>query len=554
MSGVIEQILVTRGLNDAAQKAAFCEPDLHTRYSAHKHDPFLLPDMQVAVDRIVKAKKRGELIYIYGDYDIDGLTATTILLEAFAKFGLRRQAFIPNRFTDGYGLNKDAMRTIKDKGAQLIITVDCGSLSHAEIELANSLGMDVIVTDHHSVAQTMPPAVAVINPKRTGHTYPFTDLAGCGVAFKLVQALQTKLDGMPEGHEKLLLDLVAFGTICDVVTLLDENRANVFCGLEVMRQMRRPAFRALAAIADVRPEKLNARTLGFVFGPRLNAAGRLETAQYSLDLLTATDPMQALEIAQKLDAMNIKRRADQDKIFKAALLQAEQFAADPVLVLSGKDWSHGIIGIVAAKILERHFKPTFVLEELGEESKGSARSFGDFSAVDAIHSAEQWLIKGGGHKLAAGVTMRTEDIANFRKAVNDFYRAQGFTNQLRHLEPVADAIVQDVRELNLELMAFLRTLEPFGHGNPEPVFHMQRAVINKRQHLGKDGSHLKLEVGDTKGNKWSLIGFGMAERFKQDIGEEVSVWFKLLENEWRGVVKLEGQLLKMANQDADYTT
>lgn len=548
MSGVINQILASRKLADAAERAAFCEPDLNTRYRAHKHDPFLLPDMQAAVDRIVLAKERREFIYIYGDYDIDGLTATTILLEAFAKFGIRREAFIPNRFTDGYGLNKDAMRALKDKGAELIVTVDCGSLSHAEIELANSLGMDVIVTDHHSVAETMPPAVATINPKRVGHNYPFKDLAGCGVAFKLVQALQTKLDGLPDGHEKLLLDLVAFGTVCDVVTLLDENRANVFCGLEVMRQMRRPAFRALAAVGDIRPEKINARTLGFMFGPRLNAAGRLETAQYSLDLLTSADPMQALEIAQKLDAMNVKRRADQDKIFKAALVQAEQFADDPVLVLSGAQWSHGIIGIVAAKILERHFKPTFVLEELGEEAKGSARSFGDFSAVEAIRSADKWLIKGGGHKLAAGVTMRTENINNFRQAVNEFYRQQGYKDQLRHLEPIADAIVEDTKELNHELLAFLKMLEPFGHGNPEPVFHMQRATIHKRQHLGKDGLHLKLEVGDAKGNKWSLIGFSMAERFKQEVGEEVAVWFKLLENEWRGVVKLEGQLLKVASE------
>lgn len=547
MPGVIDQILAARGLTDAAAKAAFCEPDLNVRYNAHKHDPLLLPDMQAAIDRIVQAKQRGELIYIYGDYDIDGLTATTILLEAFAKFGLNRQAFIPNRFTDGYGLNKDAIRTLKEKGAQLIVTVDCGSLSHAEIELASTLGMDVIVTDHHSVADTMPPAIATINPKRTDHTYPFKDLAGCGVAFKLVQALQTKLNGLPAGHEKLLLDLVAFGTVCDVVTLLDENRANVFCGLEVMRQMRRPAFKALSAVAGVQPSKIDARTLGFAFGPRLNAAGRLETAQHSLDLLTATDPMQALELAQKLDDMNVKRRADQDKIFKAALAQAEQFADDPVLVLSGKEWSHGIIGIVAAKILERHFKPTFVLEEMGEQAKGSARSFGDFSAVEAIRAADQWLIKGGGHKLAAGVTMRTEHIDNFRKAVNDFYRASGFKDQLKHLEPIADAIVEDVRELNHELVAFLKTLEPFGHGNPEPVFHMQQAVIHKRQHLGRDGSHLKLEVGDTKGNRWGLIGFSMAERFKQDVGEEVSVWFKLLENEWRGAVKLEGQLLKVAS-------
>lgn len=545
MLGVIDQILASRKLVDAELRAAFCESHLSTRYAAVRHDPFLLPDMTVAVERITRAKERHELIYIYGDYDIDGLTATTILLEAFAKFGLRREAFIPNRFTDGYGLNKDAMRALKEKGAQLIVTVDCGSLSHAEVTLANELGMDVIVTDHHSVAETMPPAVATINPKRTDHAYPFKDLAGCGVAFKLVQALQTRLDGMPDGHEKLLLDLVAFGTVCDVVTLLDENRANVFCGLEVMRQMRRPAFRALSAVTATQPAKINARTLGFVFGPRLNAAGRLETAQYSLDLLTATDPLQAFDLAQKLDTMNVQRRADQDRIFKAAILQAEQFTDDPVLVLSGKGWSHGIIGIVAAKLLEKYHKPAFVLEEMGEEAKGSARSFGDFSAIEAIRAAEQWLIKGGGHKMAAGVTLKTEHICNFRQAVNDYYRAQGFVDQLQRLEPVADAVVADVKELNHNLLTFLKTLEPFGHGNPEPVFRLARAVVQKRQQLGKDGSHLKLEVSDAKGNRWGLIGFGMAERYMHDVGDEVAVWFTLLENEWRGVVKLEGQLLKL---------
>jgi single-stranded-DNA-specific exonuclease len=545
MAGVIEQLLVSRGLSDPALRAAFCAPD----YNVSKHDPFLLPDMPAAVERLVGAQKNGELVYIYGDYDIDGLTATTILLDAFKSFGIKSEAFIPNRFTDGYGLNKDAMRELAKRGARLVVTVDCGSLSHAEIELANELGMDVIVTDHHSVAETMPPAVATINPKRTDHQYPFIDLAGCGVAFKLVQALQTKLPGLPAGHEKWLLDLVAFGTVCDVVTLVDENRANVYWGLQVMQKTRRSGLKALMAVTGTAPNKLNARTLGFVFGPRLNAAGRLETAQYSLDLLTADDPLKALELAQKLDTMNVARRAEQDKIFMAACEQAEQFADDPVLVLSGGQWSHGIIGIVAAKILERYYKPTFVLEEMGEQAKGSARSYGDFSAVAAIRAAEQWLIKGGGHKLAAGVTMKTGNIPNFRQAVNDFYRAQQFDDQLRHLEPVTDAIVQDVRELNFELMAFMQTLEPFGNGNPEPIFNLPRAVIHQRRNLGSTGAHLKLEVGDGHGNRWPLIGFNLAEKYAHDVGDEVSVWFKVIENEWRGNKKLEGQLLKLANLD-----
>lgn len=547
MPGVIDQILKNRGLDDPDKKAAFCEPDFKVRYQKFKHDPFLLPDMQKAVDRIVRAKQDGELVYIYGDYDIDGITATTILLEAFEKFGIQTKSFIPNRFKEGYGLTKSAIKELHSLGAQLIVTVDCGSLSHAEIDLGNELGMDIVVTDHHNVAPQMPNAIATVNPKRTDHQYPFRDLAGCGVAFKLVQALQTKLPGLPDGHEKLLLDLVAFGTVCDVVTLQDENRANVYCGLYVMGQARRPGLRALMAVTDIKPEKIDSRTLGFVFGPRLNAAGRLETAQYSLDLLRATDPMEAFNIATKLQYMNVKRRADQDKIFKEAKEQAAQFSGDPVLVLSGKDWSHGIIGIVAAKILEHHGKPAFIIEEMGDEAKGSARSYGDFSAADAIRAAEKHIVKGGGHKLAAGVSLKTAEIANFRRAVNEFYRAQGLKDQLRHLEPIADAIVQDVSELNHELLAFLRTLEPFGHGNPEPIFHLERAVIKNRRTLGKEGTHLKLEIGDTKGNNWSLIGFSMAHKYAQDVGEEVGVWFKLIENEWRGIVKLEGQLIKVAD-------
>lgn len=547
MPGVKEQLLANRGLSDAKILAEFCESDLHKRYLRFKHDPFLLPDMAKAVDRIVLAKKRDEFVFIYGDYDIDGITATTILHDAFTKFGIRHDAFIPNRFVEGYGLTKDAIKQLHEKGAQLIVTVDCGSLSHKEIELANELGMEVIVTDHHNVAPEMPPAVATVNPKRPDHAYPFKDLAGCGVAFKLVQALQTKLPGMPDGHEKLLLDLVAFGTVCDVVTLKDENRAIVYCGLEVMRQARRQGFKALMALTETRPEKLNARTLGFMFGPRLNAAGRLETAQYSLDLMTATDPMHALALAQKLDDMNKQRRTNQDKIFKEAKEQAERFADDPVLVLSGREWSHGIIGIVAAKILEKYHKPTFVIEEMGDEAKGSARSYGDFSAADAIRFAEKHIIKGGGHKLAAGVTLKTAEIANFRRAVNDFYREQKLKDQPRHLEPKTDAIVEHFKELNHELMSFLKTLEPFGHGNPEPVFHVRGAVVQNRRTLGKDNSHLKLEVGDAAGNRWSLIGFGAADKYMHDVGEVVDVWFTLLENEWRGVVKLEGQLLKVAD-------
>jgi len=529
-----------RGLEDPITRAAFLAPD----YEGMKHDPYLLPDMEQAVQRLLVAKEKQELVYIYGDYDIDGLTATTVLLEAFTAFGIRVESFIPNRFVEGYGLAKSAVQTLKDRGAELIVTVDCGSLSHAEIECANELGMEVIVTDHHNVAETMPAAVATINPKRPNHNYPFIDLAGVGVAFKLVQAMQGRTDGLAPGQEKWLLDLVAMGTVCDVVTLVDENRANVFWGLQVMHRTRRVGIRALASVAGLKMEELNARSLGFVIGPHLNAAGRLETAQLSLDLLTVTDPQKALEIAYQLHDMNQARRTEQDRIAKEAIVQAEQFADHPVLVLSGESWSHGIIGIVAAKMLERYAKPTFVLQEMGEESKGSARSYGDFSAVEGIRAVEQWLTRGGGHKLAAGVTLPTTNIADFRQAINEFYRSLQLGDQLHYLQPKADAAIVQFAHVSPELIAELKTLEPFGNGNPSPVFHIPEATVLERRLMGKEQQHLKLKVCDSAKRPFSVIGFNLAEKVSADAGEVIELWVELIENEWRGRVSIEGRLLR----------
>lgn len=539
-SRLFEELLRTRGLDDPLVRAAFLAPN----YEAAKHDPYLLPDMELAVQRLLKAKESQELVYIYGDYDIDGLTATTVLIEAFTAFGIRVASFIPNRFVEGYGLAKSAVRQLKDRGASLIVTVDCGSLSHAEIAFANELGMEVIVTDHHSVAETMPPAVATINPKRLDHKYPFIDLAGVGVAFKLVQALQQRTDGLSLGQEKWLLDLVAMGTVCDVVTLVDENRANVFWGLKVMHKTRRPGIKALAAVAELKMAELSARSLGFVIGPHLNAAGRLETAQLSLDLLTAIDPAKALEIAYKLHEMNQARRTEQDRIVKQAMVQAEEFADYPVLVLSDPTWSHGIIGIVAAKMLERYAKPTFVLQEMGEESKGSARSYGDFSAVEGIRAVDSWLTRGGGHKLAAGVRLPTENIGHFREAINEFYRSLDLVDQIRHLQPKPDVAVEEFAHLSAELIDELKLLEPFGHGNPSPVFHIPQATVIERRLMGKENQHLKLKVQDGNRQPFSVVGFNVAHKVTADAGDMVELWVELIENEWRGRVTIEGRLLR----------
>ncbi|HWT40265.1 MAG TPA: DHHA1 domain-containing protein [Dongiaceae bacterium] len=554
---LFHRILKARGITSDT-KAVFLSPN----YNA-KHDPFLLPDMQAAVDRLVEAQQSQERITIYGDYDIDGLTATTVLLDALASFGFENvKAFIPNRFTEGYGLTVDAIERIAKDGAQLIITVDCGSLSHKEITRARELGVDVIVTDHHNVAPEQPPAVAVINPKRlladypdeydhyvlkedskmVGKLYPFLDLPGVGVAFKLVQALQTKLGGLEVGQEKWLLDLVALGTVCDVVTLVDENRTHVFWGLKVLAKTRRIGLKALMAVAGVRAETVNARSLGFSLGPRMNAAGRLETAQYALDMLTATNPMEALKFARKLDDMNQARRREQDEILKEAIQQAELFLNDAVLVVAAEGWNHGIVGIVAAKLLEKFQKPAFVLAIDGEDAKGSARSYGEFSAADAIRSADDIITKGGGHKLAAGVTLPAANVEAFRKRVNDFYKAQKLTNQAALLLPIADADAR-LEELTEKLITDITTLEPFGNGNPQPILRTENVTVMNVRRMGDSGQHVKLTVKNETSQSIDLLAFSAPGYFFVEIGVVIRVWYAPEFNEWQGRKTIEGKLL-----------
>lgn len=537
---LFERILTARGLTTRAARQAFLQPD----YTAVKHDPFLLPDMKKAVARLKQARQQGEKIVIYGDYDIDGLSATALLLDAFGKFGFENvDAFIPNRFVEGYGMTMGAVDKVRDMGADLIVTVDTGSLCHAEIAYAASLGIDTVVTDHHNVAETPPPSVAAVNPKFSGHTYPFRDLCGAGVAFKLVQALQTELDGLPDGYEKWLLDLVALGTVCDIVTLADENRANVYWGLEVLKKQQRPGLKALMAVTGIEPEQVNARHLGFGLGPRMNAAGRLETAQHALDMLVARDGLAALEASEKLEELNVKRRIIQDAIFEEACVQAEQLADDRVLVVSSSGWNHGVIGIVASKLVEKYKKPVFIIGKRGEEATGSARSFGDFSAADAVRAADDIIIKGGGHGAAAGVTLETEKIGDFRRRVNEFYDSLQLTNQERYLLPRADVEIDDFLEITEELIENLAKMEPFGNGNPEPVLKIARASVLSMRRMGADGQHVKLALRDKNGKVLQMLAFNAPEEFFREPGDEVAAWFQPTINEWQGVRTVEGRLL-----------
>lgn len=612
---IFERILKARGLDDPVKRAAFLNPEYEKR-----HDPFLLPDMDRAVKRLVAARKKQEHIMIYGDYDIDGLTATTLLLDAFESFGFKNvDAFIPNRFVEGYGMTVDAVERIAKTGATVIVSVDCGSLSHEPITRAKELGVDVIVTDHHNVAPVQPPAVAVINPKRllqdypekyegfalkdshhnfaetafTSHDelikvslspaeladaqtssasqessiassgrsrvsvkladeshlalYPFLDLPGVGVAFKLVQALQTKLPGLESGQEKWLLDLVALGTVCDVVTLVDENRMHVYWGLKVLAKTRRPGLKALMAVARVGPLQVNARSLGFALGPRMNAAGRLETAQIALDMLRATDPLIALEKAQELDVLNAARRNDQDKIFKEAIIQAEKHLDDDVLVVSAPGWNHGIVGIVAAKLLEKYKKPAFVLEEMGEEAKGSARSYGDFSAADAIRASDDIITKGGGHKLAAGVMLPTKSIGAFRKRVNEHYKSMKLQNQADLLLPVADTAAE-LHEITEDIIEKLALLEPYGSANPQPIIHTKKLTVVNVRRMGTDGQHIKLALRPGAGTVMEFLAFNAPEHFFVETGAVIDVWYQPDVNEWQGRRSTEGMLLHLVQR------
>lgn len=553
---LFDRILAARGL-DGTKKASFLLPDYSRAY-----DPFLLPDMKEAVKRLVSARKLQEHITIYGDYDIDGLTATALLQDAFKSFGFKYvSSTIPNRFVEGYGLTIDAVEKMAADGARLIVTVDCGSLSNYEIIRANELGVDVIVTDHHEVSSIIPPAIAVINPKRSDSAYPFVDLAGVGVAFKLVQALQTKLNddnplishsagsgssnsGLPFGQEKWLLDLVALGTVCDVVSLVDENRTNVYWGLKVLSQTKRTGLKALMAVAMIDPRMVNTRSLGFGLGPRMNAAGRLETAQSALDMLISEDSINALEKAQYLDDLNRQRRTDQDKILKEAIIQADIYGENPVLVVSSADWNHGIVGIVAAKLLERYKKPTFVLQEMGDESKGSARSYGDFSAISVVQASKDIITKGGGHKLAAGITLPTKNIVEFRKRANELYKKQKMVDQYLLLLPKADAEAE-LNEVDENLVCLIRQLEPFGNGNPQPILKTNNLKVVNVRKMGSNSQHLKLELKDDSGRKMQFLSFNAPREYDVEIGSRVSIWYQPDINEWQGKKSVEGQLLHL---------
>ncbi len=529
LPSIITDILTMRGYDGPALEA-FLRPS----YAEHLHDPFLLTDMLQAVDRIILAVKEKQQVVIYGDYDIDGITASAVLLETFANLGHEATSYIPDRFEEGYGINLEALKKLKSEGFELVVSVDCGITSAKEVAWAMSNGLDVIVTDHHAVPPEIPQAIAVINPKRPDDKYPFKDLAGVGVAFKLAQALQ-EASGLPApGQEKWLLDLVALGTVCDVVTLVGENRVLAKYGLMVMNKTRRVGIKALADVSLVALGDIRSYHLGFIFGPRMNAAGRLEHAARSLELMTTTDPIRAAEIAGELDHLNHQRRTDQAKILAEANAQAEKYLDDAVLVLADPNWSHGIVGIVASKLTEKWNKPAMVMQIMGETTKGSARSCGDFNITEALRSCQSLLIKFGGHHFAAGATVKTKDIEALRVALNQAW----FDTGAKVIEPdplAHEGELTNLSDASWDLIETLNLLEPFGNGNTKPIFGAHKLRLANLTKVGAEQQHLKLTLIDSGGESLEAIGFNLVEKHPNlQPGQEVSATFEVARNDFNG--------------------
>lgn len=537
LPGLIRELLRKRGIEDDAAIARFLQPD----YEADLGDPFLMTDMSIAVERIEAAVTAGEKVAVYGDYDIDGVSSTAVIMELLEAHGLQPVSYIPDRHTEGYGVNQSALEQLKGQGVTLVITVDCGITAVQEIAWAADNGIDVVVTDHHEPQELIPDrAVAVVNPKREGDRYPFKELAGVGVAFAVVRALQSRT-GVPEvGREKWLLDLVALGTVCDVMPLVGENRALVRYGLVVLRKTKRVGLVALMQSAGVEPESVRAFHLGYVLGPRLNAAGRMEHANFSLELLLTKDPIVAQQLAFQLEELNHQRQLEQQRITEEANSMAEEYASDPVLVLADSSWPGGVVGIVASKLAERWDKPTLILEVKDGVAKGSGRSAAGYPLIDGITANAELFDKFGGHEGAAGFTLPADNLNLLRQGLNEHFLEVEPDLEDSSSRREADLSLEDATQLDWELYNSLQLLEPFGHGNAQPVFEAGGLKVVSVDTVGKDQQHVKLRLATPEGTIFEAIGFGLAkEHSNLRSGQQVTVQALLEQNQYQGKSSLQ---------------
>ena len=535
MSKLFERLLAARHLD---------QDFLHPSYE-DCIDSYKLYDMNKAVKRIEQAIDTQEKILIYGDYDADGVTASTVMEQALTLTGVKPEhitIMLPDRFADGYGMSPKLIQRATKEGITLVITVDCGSRNHAIIDELNEQNIDTIVTDHHETDEEMPAAIAVINPHRKDHpTSELDNLAGVGVAFKLAQAL-VQAGRIPAGQEKWLLDLVVIGTICDSMLLTGENRRLGFFGLKVLAKTRRPGLKELMSRAGVK--NLNTESIGFQIGPRLNAAGRLKSADLSLNLLRTRDQISAAPLADKLEQLNKKRKTEQ--ISATREIENRGLVDGPVIIETGT-WHEGILGIVAGRLVEQYHKPAFVLAETTNGIyKGSGRSFGDFNLADALNYAKDSIVGGGGHAAAAGVKVEQKNLYQFREQINAYYESLHLENQEQYFRRRADLDVDNFSDFTQDLLDELKTLEPYGAGNEEPVFRLKNVQILNVTRMGSDRNHLRLDLRDSSGKQLKCIAFYAPEEWLNlDISDHIEPLVQLIENDFNGIKSVEARLLDL---------
>lgn len=525
------RLLVKRGISTISEAQAFLKPDLD-----NLQDPFGIPQMNTAVERILQALEGGEQIAVYGDYDADGVTATVLMQTALEGLGGNVSHFLPNRVLDGYGLQLDAINGLFRSGCKLLITVDTGITHNTEIAAAADLGMDVIVTDHHELASELPSsAIALLNPKIEGWPETLYGLAGVGVAFKLIQALHIALNIDPSVTLNYL-DLVAIGTIADVAPLTNENRILVKHGLEVLSKTSRVGLSELMKVAGVDPSQLDAYHVGFMLAPRINAAGRLSDPSLAADLLLSESQSTAERLAKLLDKENRERQSQEAEILDQALSMIEETSKEddrPAYVLSSDKWHPGIIGIVASRLVDRFHKPVVVIAVDGDTGKGSGRSIPGIHLAQALHDCCGLLEKYGGHEGAAGLTILSGNIDGFREQFTEWVRVKMSDTVPTRVIEIDDELAPD--EIDINLARQLEVLAPFGSGNPKPVFSVRSLLPISHGYVGANKKHLKLRL-KTRGLEVDAMGFNMPSDMVSvsDSGTPLDVVFNLDINSWNG--------------------
>lgn len=567
ISPLLAKLLVIRGIDTVERANAFLNVS-----TEQFHDPYLLDGMERAVTRIRLALEQNEPICLYGDYDADGVSSTTLMVHVMRQLGATFDYYIPNRFTEGYGLNQEAIAQLHERGFRLIITVDTGISAVEQVAFANELGLDVIVTDHHEPPAVLPDAYAVINPKKPGCTYPFDMLAGVGVAFKLAHALLGELP-------MHLVDLAAIGTIGDLVPLVDENRLLATYGLQRLNQTRNIGLKSLIRICGLDDKELTAGHVGFALAPRINAGGRLETAEAAVKLLIESDPTQADQYAVTLDQLNRERQ----ELVQTIAEEAEEMVRTlyppdehHVLVLAKENWNPGVVGIVASRMVEKFYRPTIVLciDPVKGTAKGSARSIAGFDLYEALTACKELLPHYGGHTMAAGMTMPIENLESFRQQINQF--AGQILND-EDLIPLARVdISMPIEEVSLKTIEAFEQLAPFGMGNPTPIVQLENVELAGLRKIGRDDSHIKCSI-TSNGHSVDSIGFSLApiseqitssakahiigelsinewngNRKPQIVLKDIAVYHRQL-FDWRGIRDKEVKWQELAKQSGSYT-